>query len=508
MRHINKEPENSLSSGIKTDYFVLVIILVGTIIRFIGIDMPLLEGASTRQVYNAMVTRYFYEHGLNFFYPFMEIRGNALYVQTLDAPVIPYVGALLYRIFGGTNTEILRIISVAFTALAGAILYRLVAYISEKKTALAALFIFIFSPVSIFTGKSALHEMPLIFFTVGSLYYFLRWAKEGRFVFSVLANIFFILAVLIKKTNFYLILPIAYIMFSQWRWKSFRKCYLLAFSILVVLAWQVWEFILRVKFPDPQWIHFDLRYNLERIIFTYTAQEFYKKIYLDIVNYVFTPVGFVFFLIGILLRLKRGSERFLYAWLGAVALFYMIMPEQFWAHGYYHIHYLPIAAFFAARGFIFVLNIISSTEAALFKDKRITAAIFAVIFIIMSTGYSYSSYCIPDSKRAVLFVSAKVGELTGKDDLVIASEDNPTAVLYYSHRKGWPVNFSKSKEEAVKVFEDLRDKGAEYLVSASKTALKSNVFFWDYLRANYKVLFEDDYGIIVEIKNKKGEKRS
>lgn len=484
-----------------TEYGIWIIILLGVLIRLINIQMPLLEGATTRQVYNAMVARNFYLHGLNFLYPFIEIRGNFPYVQSIDAPVIPYLGAVLYHIFAGAHIEILRLISVVFTALATLFLYRFAGFLSDRKTALIASFLFIFSPISIFLGKSALHEMPLIFFTICSVYYFLRWTNEERPVFSLLAGLFFILAVLVKKTSLYLLLPLGYMVFSKWKWQAFRRNWVLLVSILIVLAWQAWEWHLRAIYPDPQWVHFNLLHNLKMIQSTYALQDFYKKVYLDILNYVLTPLGLVFFLVGFFLKPENKSWRFLYFWLAAVGFFYLIMPEQFWAHAYYHIHYLPIAAFFAARGFLFVTD--KGVDKFLFGSRKMTISIFGLMYLLFSAGYARTFYRIQEDKRFVLSTAEIIKEKIPSDALIAAYLNNPVALLYYSSRKGWPRSFSqKGAKEDILIVEDLRSKGAAYLVSADRGGLEESRDFFEYLTRHYRVIFENEFCLIVDLQRR------
>lgn len=483
-----------------TEYGIWIIIFVGVLIRLINIQMPLLEGVTTRQIYNAMVTKYFYEHGLNFFYPFMEIRGSDLYVQTIDAPLIPFIGAVLYHVTGGAYTEILRLISVISTAFAALLLYLLIKLISDKRKAIVAVFVFIFSPVNIFVGKSALHEMPLIICTIGAINYFLLWIKKEKFIYSLLGNLFFITAVLIKKTNFYLLLPLGYILLTRWGLRAVKKNWMLFVSLAVILAWQLWEWYLRIIYPDPRWIHFNLKYNLERIFLCYTAPDFYKKIYTDILNYALTPIGLAFCLLGFILKPQNNYIKILYVWLGAVFFFYIIMPEQLWAHAYYHIHYLPIASFFIASGFTFMIDKICDANISAFNKKRSLIIYFAIFFLVFSLRYSISFYKIPDTKKYVLSTAKHVRNIVAKDELVIAAQDNPVGLLYYSQRKGWPINFSYDHKSSVSELENLRSKGAQFLASAMKTELKENTYFWNYLKSNYKTIFEDENCIIFSLK--------
>lgn len=480
------------------DKFLLMILIAAAVIRCFNLSLPLLD---TRQAYNAMVAKNYYENGFNLFYPFMPIRGNSPFVQTLEFPIIPYVGAIFYWLIGGIHTEILRLISVFFTVLTILFLYRLANSSYDKRIAQFSVFLFAFSPISIYIGKSALYEMPMIFFIICCIYYFINWTKSERISDALLANLCFVFAVLIKKPNLYLLMPLSYLAYSKWGWNAIRKNWIAFFSLFLILTWNLWEVYLRMQFPDPQWLHFNFKYNISRIIFSYSSVDFYKKIYADSVNYVLTPLGITFLLLGLFLKPNKKIEFVLYFWLGAVILFYLIMPEQVWAHGYYHIHYLPIAAFFAAKGFQFIIK--RDYSKFYFLKPRSIMIIFGLLFILLSARYFIPFYSVPENKKFVLKTAEFVKEKIPPNELIISCVDSPATLLYYSDRKGWPVDFSYKGEEGISILEDLRTKGASYFVCAYKKELMENKEFVQYLTTYYTTIFENGFCLIVDLRKQK-----
>lgn len=475
------------------------LIFLSILIRLINIGQPFLEGGVTRQIYNAMVAKHFYQEGLNILYPKIPIKGNEPFYQALELQLTPFIAAIFYRLTGGVNTTIFRLISVVFTVLAIYMLYKMLAVFFDRESALVSCFIFSFSPISIYLGRSANFEMPIIFFNIATIFYFYRWVKTERLFYALLANLAFIFAVSLKLPNLYLLLPLGFIAFSKWKWSAFSKNWMMAISLLIIGAWQGWEHHLRVIAPDKNWLHFSLAYNLQSIRECFTSLEFYKKTYNDALNYVLTPLGLIFAFIGLLLKRQNETEKILYFWLLGVLTFVVIMPEGWWAHGYYHMHYLPIAAFFVAKGFLFTIK--RDYTKFYFSNLKVLIAIFSLLFILLSARYAIPFYKESENKKYVLKTAQLVRERIKPDELIISCVDSPGVLLYYADRKGWPMEFSYRGNEAIPILEDLRLRGASYFVCAYKKELNENKEFLRYITTRYKVAFENDFCLIVDLRN-------
>lgn len=474
------------------------IIIFSVLLRLINISMPLLEGSATRQIYSAMVAKYFYEEKMNILYPKIPIKGNEPFYQALEIQLTPYIAAIFYRILNGIHTEVLRAISIVFTVLAIYMLYKLMAVLFDKEIALISVFIFSFSPISIYLGRSANFEMPIIFFNIATIYSFYRWTKTERMLHALMANSAFIFAVSLKLPNLYLLFPLGLMAFTRWKWRLFARNWHFLISFIIILVWQGWEHYLRITYPDINWLHFSLAYNLQSIQQCFTSLDFYKKVYSDALNYVLTPLGLSFPLIGLLLKRENENEKILYCWLFSLILFYVVMPEGLWAHGYYHVHYLPIAAFLAAKGFLFTVK--RDYSKFRFADFKSITIVFGLLFLLLSARYFIPFYTIPENKGHVLKSAEYVKATTQRDDLIISCVDSPGVLLYYSDRRGWPVEFSYKGIEGISILEDLRSKGASYFVCAYKRELDGNKEFLRYITTRYKTIFENEFCLIIDLR--------
>lgn len=477
---------------------VWILILVNIALLLINIGQPLLEGSATRQIYSAMVAKHFYQENMNILYPRIPIKGDEPFYQALEMQITPYLAAVFYKVSGGVHTEIFRIIAIIFTVLALWALYKLMLQFADERSALVACFIFSFSPINIFLGRSANFEMPIIFFNIMLLYCFYMWTKTERLRYCIMAALAFFFAITLKLTNLYLMIPLAYMAFSKWRWKALRINPFILAAFVAAAVWQGWLAHLRAVAPDKNWLHFSLSYNLGSIAECFTSGEFYKKVYSDALNYVLTPPVLVLALLGAVLKPASRKERVFYFWFAGVLFFYAIMPEGLGAHGYYHVHYLPIACFFAAKAFWLIVDRLGGYVR--FRTRASFIFFFAAIFIILGARYALPFYTVPQNKKYVLKTAEYVRQWTKPQDLIVACVDSPSSLLYYSDRKGWGVEFSYRGEEAMNILEEQRSRGAAYFVCAFKQELNDNPGFLRYLTTRYKVIFENDFCLIVDLR--------
>ncbi len=158
-----------------------IIIVLSILIRVINIGMPLLEGSATRQIYSAMVAKYFYQEGkMNILYPKIPIKGDKPFYQALEIQFTPYLAALFYKLTNGIHEEIFRFMAIIFTILALYLLFLFTKSLFGSGVALVSMFVFSFSPISIYLGRSANFEMPIILFNIATIYFFYKWTKTEK----------------------------------------------------------------------------------------------------------------------------------------------------------------------------------------------------------------------------------------------------------------------------------------------------------------------------------------
>ena len=104
---------------------LLALLAVGCLIRLWAVTQPFVDHWSWRQADVAMIAENFYRHGFHLFYPQINWAGPAPGYVGTEFPLVPFLAAGLYRIFG-VQDWIGRALSVVFFAASVPFLYLLI----------------------------------------------------------------------------------------------------------------------------------------------------------------------------------------------------------------------------------------------------------------------------------------------------------------------------------------------------------------------------------------------
>jgi len=501
-----------------------VIVLSGACIRFINITQPLLEGSPSKQITTAMIAKNYYTNGFKLLYPQADGSGDKPGYLPQELYILPFIAAVFYKLCGGVHEFILRFLSVISYVLATIMLYKLSAYYFNKKIGLISAFCFSVSPLSIYLGRAVHQEMLIIFFNMSTIYFFSGWIYDKKRHFGIISIFLFILAVLLKIPNLYLLLPLLFIAFTKSGFgiiKDFRLWFFFIASLIPILVFNYHQQLVRIAFPNTAMDNFKMAMVLKYIKVYLFEKTFYKSIFENMATYTLTPIGFTLFFMGLLIKFKEKRQCILYVWLSAVIIFFLIMPAQS-IQGYYQAHLLPIACILIGQ-FIFYLSESDIYKHGIFGfGKNFAAAIFILIVLAIVARYTYPYYRVPDNFRYVSEASKAIDCLTEKDALVIVSLENSIGLLYYSNREGW--GFTINKEAVrddekrlgetpdpivynpVKYLEFLRSEGADYFASASMKEFMGHKEFSKYMLDNYKVTSRTPNYIIFDINAKQRAK--
>lgn len=511
---------NYRSLKLKNSYIILLVMVVlsGTCIRLINLTQPLLEGSSTRQFTTAMVARNFYHHGFKLFYPQIEGGGDDPGYVMQEFYIIPFVAAIFYWFMGGVHEWVLRLLSVISYILAAIMLYKLSQYYFSRKTAIISVFCFTVSPISIYLGRAVHPEMLIAFFNMATIYAFSRWIFQEKNIYGLWAILSFVFAVLLKVPNLYLLLPILFIVFVKYH-ESFLKQPKLWFFLMVssipIGLFNLHQHLVRMAFPNPSMDNFKLEVIINYLKVFLRNKYFYKAVYENMISYTLTPIGFVLFILGLMLKPENKRSWLFHIWILSIAIFFLLMPAQS-RQGYYQMHLLPAACIIIA-GLIFKFY-----NSQFFKEnflrKRIFTNLFLSVIFLVVLRYTYAFYEVPKNFRHVVETGQVIDRLTEKDALVIASVEGSGDLLYYANRRGWGFMIhgeEKRKQEIAQgedtrgktydpivLLELFRSKGADYFASASMEEFFGHEKFSRYMFENYRVIQQTTHYIIFDLRKK------
>ena len=88
----------------------------------------------------------------------------------LEPPIGEYIVSVLYKLHGGENTAIPRLMSIVYWMIAGFLLYLLTKKLVSPDGAFVATLIFLFFPYGIRASRSFQPDPLMIMFFVASIY--------------------------------------------------------------------------------------------------------------------------------------------------------------------------------------------------------------------------------------------------------------------------------------------------------------------------------------------------
>ena len=337
------------------------ILLLGIALRLLYITSPLLDAHRWRQIDTAVMARYFYEDSLNPLYPQVNWGGPRGYVES-ELPLVPFVAALLYHVFGPDDVWG-RVTSVAFSAGLIVLVYLLVRDIRDAAAGRAAAFLVAVSPGAVYYGRTFMPDTAMLCLSAGALVGFVRYLQSGNRRPLAWGSVALALAILVKLPAILVLVPIAAAALQAKGRAAIidRRLWLaVAVPLLAAAAWYTHAYFIfretgltygilahpartypEVIKPGP-WPDVFSKWSTAALL---TDGEFYRELLHRIVRLHLTPIGVAIALVGMLIW--RGAWSLLpAAWLAAMAAFIFVAGYGHLAHDYYQLPLVVIGAMY------------------------------------------------------------------------------------------------------------------------------------------------------------------
>jgi 4-amino-4-deoxy-L-arabinose transferase-like glycosyltransferase len=477
-------------------FWPLVFVILAVLLRLIGLDQPILEGANARQIQTADITYNLLQSGFNFLYPQVSLLPEPRYFL-LEPPIYNTIVAVLYKIFG-IHESLGRLVSIIAFAGTAFFIFNIASKHIHKSVAKAAVFVFCFSPLSIIYTRGFQPDTLALFFLTALVFYVSQWFEGNEKAFWP-ALIFGLLTFLSKQTYMFILVSflIMGLMIKGKQILSEKRVYI--FTILTAMPSLFWSlharkitelfpnnFYLR-NFDFSNWIHLP----------TFLNYEFYKTIFSWLSGLILTPIGFTLFLVGLFIKINPKGDILLKAWLIGVIIFDLIFHQHAFTHEYYHLPLLPVASIIVGKAWWFLFeNNDFIADNSRFSLKPFKFLLLGVAFA-MIIGYANSAYRLPSIYNSFEEKIDFFNSHTKDSDLVISPK---WEALYYSRNKGWFLTYdddilkrdyahfyNDQSEEISKIFllEKFREKGASYFFALDSESFYKNKKFSIYLEKNY-----------------------
>lgn len=466
--------------------WLISIALIGIAVRSFRITAPIADWHSWRQADTAAVARNFLKFGFDPLRPryddlsnIQSGRDNPNGWRMVEFPVYQLVAAGIARVFSQVPIEVwLRVVSIICSVGTAVILGWFVTRTSDMFTGVVTGFLLAILPYNVYYGRTVLPEVPLVFLTTCSVIASYLFYNQRKPVWIILSAVTGSLALLVKPTGIFLLLPAMYLFLRVFFSNKKTAFGILVWGVVVVLPvllWRQWISQFPEGIPAYGWL---LNSGNIRFKGAWFQWLFAKRLGELLLGYW----GLVPFVLGLALKVSKKEFWIFHIWLFGVLLYWVVFAWGNVQHDYYQIVAVVPVVVFVAKGFVHLIRDSSSLHPLLAKSMALAAFLFMMAF----SWYTIRTYYWIN-RPEIVEAGRTADALIPKNAKVIASYNGDTTFLYQINRQGWPLGFEIDKKIA---------QGATHYVTVSPG--KSDGETED-LASRYHVIVRNDKFAIIDL---------
>lgn len=476
-------------------WLLLLAIFAGALaVRVYNADAPPLDFYPVRQYRAALLARAFYYESSPQAVS-EKIRNEALAAKPkpLEPPVTETIASLLYRVFGGENLMLPRLMSITFWLIAAVFLYRLAYEMISPDAGIVSTAFFLFLPLGVAASRSFQPDPLMIMMFAASVYAIFRYYKLPSYYGLAAGCMLSALAILVKPICVFPIFSVFIAMripTGNIRKILFGRDLVIFLAACVVPSFIYYGYgIFIAGFLKDQ---ADSSFVPHLLTKTYYWKGWYYMVASAIGRWALIAA-----LLGVLLA-RTGVQRYFLAglWTGYV-LFGIAFTYHVHNHLYYQLMFIPIAAL--------SIGILAAYVCAeLAHNKGIwRLGVWALLLITVSWAVMSSIRLLDDSGfdtqvKAYEDIGEKVNH---SPNTVIFDPHEGDRVMYYGRISGviWPIknemDFSADDETFQVRGKDLLQKiiterSPEYFIITTVPQFEEQEDLMQTLESEYPVLAE------------------
>jgi hypothetical protein len=443
--------------GKHLDWVVMAVIMLFLAVMLLrNVNAPLLDQHSWRQTDTASFAEGLADGSFDIlhprflaYYPDQYGIGGAL---ESEFNLYPLLVAGVYRILG-RHDVLARLVSVLFS-LGTPVWVFLLGRRCVGRTAgwLGGLFLGL-SPLYVFYGRNVQPDATVLFLSVGTLVFFLRWLDSEGWRDYVAAACFAALSLLTKIPSLYVGIPLLFAAWQKYGWRLFARARLWIFALAALLPAAAYYAYARSLFHAsgmtvygiaggwPGSGKFD---TLGQLLHA----DFYRVMLVRLRGILLGPYGALLLVLGLAIRPRR-QEAVLYAWLGAVMLFVLVVAQGNRQHEYYQLPLVPVAALFVGKA-LSALAAPGALNLDLPVIGRRLGVFLAASLLVLSLRSTLANLKPLYKQASILMeVAQATRQLTSAQAPVAIIYDwaRVPEVFYYSDRRGWALWLERTAEQ-------------------------------------------------------------
>lgn len=433
----------------------LYVLLMGYfLIQLIGITDPPLEMAhSWRQSFTAMVTRNYFEFGMDWLYPRIDMAGEKSGIVGAEFPLFNFLSLLLNWTFGyqhwyGRLVNLVAVIWGTFH------FFQFIQSLISRQVAWYALLILLCSSWFTFSRKIMPDTFSVSLVIVG-LNHGYQYLVSGRWTYWFAALVTIALGVLSKIPAMSL-LAVMVVLFIDDGTCVRRKRMLFFGAALSLIPAIIWYFVWVPHLNETYGYHlFFPKGLLEGIIEILPLwQLLFEKFYF---TSFYSFLALAFLMVGFFALCKKGNKKVLLA-MGSLALVFLLFILKtggvFPLHTYYSVPFVPVMAVLSGLG----LGLLAEK---LNRPKMIVFLMVLMCFEGISNQF-HDHFIKPSENYKLALENGNISSTIPPNAMVVFVTSANPQELFLLHRKGWTVY--PEQLDSKKKLNEFVSKGAEYLV--------------------------------------------
>lgn len=477
----------------KTHLLLLIlVVLVAVLVRLYGLGNPVADWHSWRQSDTAAVTRNFTKFGFDPRYPrFDDLsnipsgKDNPIGWRMVEFPIYQSVAYGVGRLLPMVPIEvILRLVSVAASVGTLMLLYFIMVPTVGALAAIFGALVYAILPYSVYYGRVIIPEPFMVFWAVLSVYLVYKGDK-GHWAGLVLAGVAGAVALLVKPTALFLLLPVPYLF-----WRRF------GLSIHLFIGLFVYSLI--SLFPLWWWRQWILQYPEGIAVYVWLFNEgnirfkgawFYWLFAKRLGELILGYWGLIPFGLGVLIVPSKKEGWLFRSWAIGALLYLVVIARGNVQHDYYQILLLPVVSVYLGKGlsFLFELGIRN------YELRKVFSPLASLVLLLTCVAFSlaFSWYTIRTyywvNRPEIVEAGQAADRLLPKDAKVIAPYSGDTTFLYQTNRQGWPIGFDINKKMAM---------GATHYITVASL---DTDFEAQRLTREYTVMVRNDKFVLIDL---------
>lgn len=465
-----------------------LILLIALSLRLAYLQTPLFDNHRWRQTETASMARILYEDGLNPFYPQVAWGGAHGYVEC-EFPLLPFVTALLYTVFG--ELEWLgRVVAIAFSMGTILLAYRLGCLLIGDAAGRGFAFLLAVSPGAVFYGRTVMPEPVMLFFSTAAVLGFVAYFQSGGRVALAVGSASLAMAGLAKLPALLVLGPILAAAWHArgWRaWRDVRALIGISLALVAVAAWYGHAYSLFQQtgltfgiFSQPAGTYPPAigigtgpnQFSKWSTLALLSDPAFYRTILTRLNSLYLLPWGLAGALLGLLAWPRDRWPGVGAAWAAAVVAFILVAGGGNRAHDYYQ---LPVVL---PGGLLF-----GAAAAPLFGGGwlraghgwRLPGAVVVTLILLIGGILSFQASGVLDTHyrtRRPDVRSVQVGRAVAasvdRRALAIVVDDYGTTspvLLHFARMRGWSFSVTDLSPQLIESL--ARRHGARYFVTSA-----------------------------------------